>query len=164
VAALVVLHIDGRKLNGMLRRSGGSAAFVVSSPEPPQVQRKFAASRGWKSRTSNGWKPGISVFKRTGQKIVRVSEASVSPGDDFCTVYHLFDLLPGARPASEPRFCTSPASLRRREPQAVPTNAAANPALPGSGHPPRIAPHALAGQGVRGLDLRRSSSHAYDKP
>ena len=46
-------------------------------------------------RTSNGWKPGISVFKRTGQKIVRVSEASFSPGDDFCTVYHLFDLLPG---------------------------------------------------------------------
>ena len=79
MAALVVLHIDGRKPNGMLRRSGGSAAFVVSSPEP----RKY------------GWKPGISVFKRTGQKTVRVSEASFSPGDDFCTVYHLFDLLPG---------------------------------------------------------------------
>ena len=101
MAALVVLHIDGRKPNGMLRRSGGSAAFVVSSPEPPQVQRKFAASRGWKFpmishagstfaadmgfRTSNGWRPGISVFKRTGQKIVRVRRRLNVGWRDRCT-------------------------------------------------------------------------------
>src|ERR1700732_1985716 len=60
------------------------------------------------------------------------------------------------RPASEPRFCTSPAqrgraasllsSRRRREPQAAPANAAANRALPGSGHPPSAVdvPAALA--------------------
>lgn len=97
--------------NGIHHHIATRAAFVVSSPEPPEVQRKFAANRGWKFpmishagstfaadmgfRTSNGWRPGISVFQRKGQKIVRVSEASFSPGDDFCTVYHLFDLLPG---------------------------------------------------------------------
>jgi predicted dithiol-disulfide oxidoreductase (DUF899 family) len=91
----------------------GSTGFLHEArrPEPPQVQRKFAASRGWKFpmishagntfaadmgfRTSEGWKPGVSVFQRKGRKIVRVSDASFSSGDDFCTVWHLFDLLPG---------------------------------------------------------------------
>jgi predicted dithiol-disulfide oxidoreductase (DUF899 family) len=79
--------------NGIHHHIATRAAFVVSSPEPPEVQRKFAASRGWKFpmishagstfaadmgfRTSNGWQPGIFVFQRTGQKIVRVSEASL---------------------------------------------------------------------------------------
>ena len=53
----------------------------------------FAVDMGF--RTSQGWKPGVSVFQRKGRKIVRVSDAGFSPGDDFCTVWHLFDLLPG---------------------------------------------------------------------
>ena len=97
--------------NGIHHHVTTRAAFVVSSPEPPQVQREFAASRGWKFpmishagntfaadmgfRTSKGWRPGVSVFRRQGGRILRVSDTSFSPGDDFCTVYHLFDLLPG---------------------------------------------------------------------
>jgi predicted dithiol-disulfide oxidoreductase (DUF899 family) len=34
--------------NGIHHHIATRAAFVVSSPEPPEVQRKFAASRGWK--------------------------------------------------------------------------------------------------------------------
>jgi predicted dithiol-disulfide oxidoreductase (DUF899 family) len=34
--------------NGIHHHVVTRAAFVVSSPEPPEVQRKFAASRGWK--------------------------------------------------------------------------------------------------------------------
>jgi len=95
-------------------------AFVVSSPDPPEVQREFAASRGWKFpmvshagttfaadmgfRTDKGWRPGVSVFRRAGNKIFRVSEATFSPGDDFCTVWHLFDLLPGGPGDWRPKF------------------------------------------------------------
>src|ERR1700719_3317433 len=34
--------------NGIHHHVATRAAFVVSSPEPPEAQRKFAASRGWK--------------------------------------------------------------------------------------------------------------------
>jgi predicted dithiol-disulfide oxidoreductase (DUF899 family) len=97
--------------NGIHHHVSSRAAFVVSSPDPPDVQQKFAAARGWKFpmvshagstfaadmgfRGGKGWLPGVSVFQRRGSKIVRVSEAPFSPGDDFCTVWHLFDLLPG---------------------------------------------------------------------
>jgi predicted dithiol-disulfide oxidoreductase (DUF899 family) len=40
------------------------------------------------------WQPGVSVFKKGRGRIVRVSDASLGPGDDFCTAWHLFDLLP----------------------------------------------------------------------
>jgi hypothetical protein len=46
----------------------------------------------------------VSVFQRQGTSIVRVSEAAFSPGDDFCTVWHLFDLLPGGAAGWSPRF------------------------------------------------------------
>ena len=97
--------------NGIHPHVSSRAAFVVSSPDPPHVQQQFAASRGWKFplvshagssfaadlgfRGAEGWLPGISVLQRRGAQIVRVSDASFCPGDDFCTVWHIFDLLPG---------------------------------------------------------------------
>jgi hypothetical protein len=39
--------------------------------------------------------PGVSVFRREGDSILRVSDTSFSPGDDFCSLWHFFDLLPG---------------------------------------------------------------------
>jgi len=97
--------------NGVLSHITNRAAFAVSSPDSPAVQSQFAATRGWKFpmvshagtsfaadmgfRSDKGWRPGVSVFKRHGQKIVRVSDTRFNAGDDFCAVYHLFDLLPG---------------------------------------------------------------------
>jgi predicted dithiol-disulfide oxidoreductase (DUF899 family) len=86
------------------------AAFVVSSPDTPGRQQAFAAGRGWKlpmvshQGTSfaadmgygrdGRWGPDVSVFKRDGGKIMRVADTSFSPGDDFCSVWHLFGLIP----------------------------------------------------------------------
>jgi predicted dithiol-disulfide oxidoreductase (DUF899 family) len=97
--------------NGVLAHITNRAAFAVSSPDGPEVQRKFAAARGWRFplvshagtsfaadmgfRGATGWRPGVSVFKRHGQRLVRVSHTGFNAGDDFCAVYHLFDLLPG---------------------------------------------------------------------
>ena len=119
---LIVIHNMGTSCNACTMWADGyqgihhhviaRTAFVVSSPDSPEIQQKFAASRSWtfsmvshqgttfaadmgyRSALGN-WRPGISVFKRDGKNIVRVSDAGLQPHDDFCTVYHLFDLLPG---------------------------------------------------------------------
>ena len=97
--------------NGLLPHLESRAAFVVTSPDDPATQAEFAASRGWKFRMvshrgsnfaadmgyrseSGGWMPGVSVFKRAGGKIMRVSDTAFNQGDDFCAVWHFFDLLP----------------------------------------------------------------------
>jgi len=97
--------------NGIHHHVASRAAFVVSSPDLPAVQREFAMRRGWNFpmvshagttfaadmgyRSDNGgWMPGLSVFQRQGKKLVRVSDARFSPGDDFCAVWHMFDMLP----------------------------------------------------------------------
>jgi len=108
--AYCTLWADG--YNGIHQHVVSRAAFVVTSPDRPTVQKKFAESRGWKFpmvshvgstfatdmgyvSAKGGWMPGVSVFRREGDIIVRVSDTSFSPGDDFCTLWHLFDLLPG---------------------------------------------------------------------
>jgi predicted dithiol-disulfide oxidoreductase (DUF899 family) len=101
----------GDGLNGIYHHLADRAAVVVSSPDPPDVQQRFAKSRGWKFpmvsdrgtsfaedmgyRSKSGeWLPGISVFRRDGKRILRVSDAGFEPGDDFCTLWHILDLLP----------------------------------------------------------------------
>jgi predicted dithiol-disulfide oxidoreductase (DUF899 family) len=104
------LWADG--YNGIHHHVASRAGFVIASPDSPQVQLEFAGSRGWTfpmvshAGTSfaadmgyrsgkGGWLPGMSVFQRQGDDIVRVSDASFSPGDDFCAIWHMFDMLPG---------------------------------------------------------------------
>ncbi len=97
------------------------AAFVVASPDPPHVQQSFAAARGWRfpmvshrgtsfatdmgyRSTTGGWLPGVSVFQRKGDTIARVADTGFEPGDDFCTLWHLFDLLPEGRAGWQAKF------------------------------------------------------------
>jgi len=130
-ADLIMIHNMGRSCayctlwadgyNGIHHHVATRAAFVISSPDPPEVQQSFAAGRGWKFpmvshqgtsfaadmgyRGPQGhWRPGISVFQRAGSRIVRVSDTDLHPGDDFCTVWHLFDLLPKGPAGWAPKF------------------------------------------------------------
>ncbi len=130
---LMVIHNMGRSCpactlwadgyNGIHAHVTSRTAFVVTSPDAPDVQQAFAASRGWKfpmvshQGTSfaadmgyaidKRWRPGISVFQRRGNAIVRMSDAHLGPGDDFCTLYHLFDLLPDGSAGWSPKFSYS---------------------------------------------------------
>ena len=52
----------------------------------------FAQDMGY--RSDEVWLPGVSVFRKRSLKIWRVSDTGFPPGDDFCTIWHLFDLLP----------------------------------------------------------------------
>jgi len=111
------LWADG--FNGVYEHLASRAAFVVSSPDPPDKQREFAASRGWRfpmvsvKETSfaqdmgywrDGPMPGVSVFKKKDGKILRVSDTAFSPGDDFCAVWHMFDLIPEGAAGWRPRY------------------------------------------------------------
>ena len=97
--------------NGLYPHIADRAAFVVASPDAPAVQAAFAEGRGWvfpmvSAKGSSffadtGFEnaagrpmPGISAFQKQGDKITRVSAAGFDTGDDYCTVWRLFDLLP----------------------------------------------------------------------
>jgi len=117
---LFVIHNMGRScpnctmwadgFNGVLSHLEDRAAFVVSSPDDPATQRVIAGERGWNFRmvshrgssfaadmgyrSDAGWLPGVSVFRRVGNRILRVSDSDFDEGDDFCAVWHFLDLLP----------------------------------------------------------------------
>jgi predicted dithiol-disulfide oxidoreductase (DUF899 family) len=128
---LIAIHNMGRKctnctmwadgFNGVYDHLADRAAFVVTSPDSPKVQQEFAASRGWRfpmvshegtsfaadmgyRNEKGGYLPGISVFRRDGKRIVRVSDAGFEPHDDYCAVWHVLDLLPGGVGDWEPKF------------------------------------------------------------
>lgn len=112
------LWADG--YNGAYAHLASRAGFLVTSPDAPEAQAKFAAGRGWKFpmashqgtrfaadmgyRGENGWLPGVSVFRNENGRIARVSNAGFSPGDAFCSTWHFFDLIPEGADGWGPRF------------------------------------------------------------
>jgi predicted dithiol-disulfide oxidoreductase (DUF899 family) len=103
------LWADG--FNGLYSHIADRAAFVVTSPDAVDVQRDFAASRGWRFPMAShqgssfaedmgyrsekrGWLPGVSIFRRKSDRIVRVADTGFQPNDDFCSLWHFFDMLP----------------------------------------------------------------------
>jgi predicted dithiol-disulfide oxidoreductase (DUF899 family) len=128
---LIVVHNMGKSCpyctlwadnyNGAVEHLENRAAFVVVSPDEPATQRKFADGRGWRFRmlsahgtdfiedmgfaSERGFMPGFSTFrKKEDGTIVRVSHAPFGPGDDFCSVWHFFDLLADGPDGWEPQF------------------------------------------------------------
>jgi predicted dithiol-disulfide oxidoreductase (DUF899 family) len=112
------LWADG--FNGLLPHIENRAAFVIASPDPPEAQEKFRAARNWRFRmvshrdttfaadmgyrSDGGWRPGVSVFKKRGGKIVRVADTGFEPSDDFCSLWHFLDLLPEGAADWKPKF------------------------------------------------------------
>ena len=112
------LWADG--LNGVIDHIQSRAAFALSSPDDPETQAAFAKERGWRFHmvshagtsfaedmgytSEHGFEPGVSVFRRTEDAIVRVSDTSFGPGDDFCIVWPLFDLMPEGPDGWAPRY------------------------------------------------------------
>jgi predicted dithiol-disulfide oxidoreductase (DUF899 family) len=116
--------------NGVYDHLADRAAFVLATPNTPEAQKQFAASRGWRfpmvSHANNSftqdmgfwrpgedaeadsmgsWFPGVSVFqKRDDGSIVRVSDAELGPLDDFCSVWHFLDLMPEGAAGWGPKY------------------------------------------------------------
>jgi len=114
------------EFNGVYQHLQSRAAFVVVSPDSPGVQQAFARSRGWRfpmysaegttftedmgfrweeEAFLSGYQPGVSVFrKNVDGRIVRVAKDSFGPGDLYCGVWHLFNLLPDGPDGWDPLF------------------------------------------------------------
>ena len=53
---------------------------------------------------TDGYMPGLSVFQRQNGNVVRVSDTQLGPGDDFCALWHILDMLPGGPDGWQPEF------------------------------------------------------------
>lgn len=128
---LLVIHNMGKQcsyctlwadgFNGFAKPLTDRVPFVVVSPDLPEVQQAFAASSGWtfpmlSSNTSSffaelGFEPkpgiyypGVSAFIRKDNKIYRTAHDYFGAGDVYCSVWHLFDLLPNKHGGWHPKI------------------------------------------------------------
>ena len=90
-------------------RRGDVLAVTILDVEPVGYgQTEVAPPAGFASdmgyRREDRWWPGVSVFQRDGDRIVRVSDTEFGPGDDFCSVWHLLGLLPEGPEDWRPKF------------------------------------------------------------
>ena len=97
------LWADG--LNGFLPHLESVISVALVSKDPPELQREFANSRGWRFRlashgggayieeqsvqtgASNG--PGAVIYTRDGNTIRRKNAVIFGPGDMYCPAWNL---------------------------------------------------------------------------
>ena len=113
------LWADG--FNGIYPHLADRAAFCVSSPDAPGAQQKFATSRGWRFpmvshqgssfaedmgyRSDDGnWHPGLSSFRMDNGKITRIATTPMGPFDDYCAIWHMFNLLQNGSDGWQPQY------------------------------------------------------------
>ena len=129
---LILIHNMGRScpyctlwadgFNGLVAHFESRASFAVVSPDEPEAQQAFLRDRGWSFKMYSGqgsafirdmgfepdegkYLPGASVFhKSTDGKIVRVARTAFGPGDDYCSIWHFFDLLAEGRDGWSPKY------------------------------------------------------------
>ncbi len=111
----------GDNYNGAVAHLNNRAAFVVVSPDTPDIQQEFAAERGWRFgmysgakgtfiedmgfKGDSGWMPGVSTFWRDDDgNIFRVASAPFGPYDAFCSAWHFFSLLKGGPGDWAPKY------------------------------------------------------------
>jgi predicted dithiol-disulfide oxidoreductase (DUF899 family) len=122
---LIVVHNMGARcsyctmwadgFNGVYEHLRDRASFVVVSPDMPEQQAEFAASRGWRFRMISdsgstftedmGFRtagddgrtsvsPGYTTFRRHADgTITRVGNDMFGPGDRYSSPWHMFDML-----------------------------------------------------------------------
>jgi predicted dithiol-disulfide oxidoreductase (DUF899 family) len=83
-------------------------AVVLLSKDPPERQRAFANSRGWRFRMAshgggeyiqeqsvcegqNNY-PGMVCYTRKDDQIFKLNSAVFGPGDQFCSIWHILSL------------------------------------------------------------------------
>lgn len=112
------LWADG--LNGIYDHLADRTAFVVSSPNKHEVMNDFAKGRDWKFpmlsyhgtsfaedmgyQEEDRFAPGISVFQRRDGQLFRVANDMFGPGDDYCALWNLLELIPEGADGWQPKF------------------------------------------------------------
>lgn len=132
---LIVIHNMGKgcvyctlwadEINGVRDHLANRASLVVINPNPIDVQKEFAASRGWQFKMLSdadmdftydmGFamekdgkryaQPGFSTFHRDASgNITRIGYDEFGPGDQYSNVWHFFDLLKDGSNEWEPDY------------------------------------------------------------
>lgn len=113
------LWSDG--FNGVSDHLQNRAALALVSPDSPSTLKKFRESRKWEfpcisaAETSfikdlgfesddGSPSPGASALRLEGGQIYRISKSTFGPGDDFCAVWHLFDMLAEGSNGWQPKY------------------------------------------------------------
>jgi predicted dithiol-disulfide oxidoreductase (DUF899 family) len=121
---LLVVHNMGKRcpyctlwadgFASMYKHLANRCAFVLATPDLPDVAGAFASARGWtfpvvscegstfahdmgyqgEESTFGSFRPGISAFAKLPHgALVRTGTRVFGPGDDFCSLWPMFDLL-----------------------------------------------------------------------
>ena len=114
------LWADG--FNGVLQHLENRVAWVMTSPDDPAKQQAFAESRGWNFEMASlgdsmlardlGYEledgsqmPGVTVVRKQKEgSLVKLADTPFGPGDPYCVVFNLFDLIPGGANDWQPNF------------------------------------------------------------
>ena len=100
------LWADG--FNGFVSHLESALSVVLVSKDSPEIQRRFANSRGWRFRlASHGGSPymneqttmmghenmpGAATYERKGDHIYRKNTCVFGPGDLYCSIWNLLGL------------------------------------------------------------------------
>ena len=100
------LWADG--FNGFVPHLESAMSVVLVSKDAPDIQRRFANSRGWRFRLASHSggdyireqsvkkeqdnMPGAVVYERNGDKISRMNTCLFGPGDLYCSMWSLLGL------------------------------------------------------------------------
>lgn len=100
------LWADG--FNGLLPHLESVMSVVLVSRDAPELQRRFASSRGWRFRLAShgggkymqeqtvlpgeGNMPGAVLYERDGDGIYRKNSCIFGPGDIYCAMWSLLGL------------------------------------------------------------------------
>ncbi len=100
------LWADG--FNGFVEHLESAMSVVLVSKDSPEVQRRFASSRGWKFRMAShaggdyiheqsvmeggNNSPGAIAYERVGDTIYRKNICEFGPGDLYCSMWSLLSL------------------------------------------------------------------------
>ena len=97
-------------------------AFVLSSPDPVAKMAQFAGSREWAYpvvsvngstlaadfgfyKVEGGYWPGMTTLKKHADgTITRHAQTYFGPGDDYCSIWPMLDLLPSGPGDWEPNY------------------------------------------------------------
>ena len=128
---LIVIHNMGKGcryctlwadvFNGFVQHFENRVPFVVVTPDKPEIVKAFSESRGWKFKILSAQgtsfikdmgfekagqaQPGVSAFRKSQDgTVLRTASDHFGPGDDYCSVWPLFDLLPKGVNGWEPQY------------------------------------------------------------
>lgn len=129
---LLVIHNMGKRcvyctlwadeLSGIAHHVMDRCGLVLTTPDEPMTAGEFARGRKWNFPVASTFGtsfakdlgfadpqgreiPGVTAMTLDNNgRPMRVRSAQFGPGDNFCALWHLFDLLPGGAKGWEPKY------------------------------------------------------------